>query len=79
MRLLNFLKTKSEKSEKTSQEVNEYVENKKSGFQSDMKKLKRQSQVTHRKALQTHHEAVKLNNMIEGITLSIARAQGRFK
>lgn len=68
--LKRFFSVKN-KSQRTADEVADYIHGKKNTFTGDMLKLKAQSKRLHRKALQTQEEAVKMNKVIEDITSKI--------
>lgn len=77
--ILRFLGFYDTKQEEISKDVSDYVGNKKVEFHKEMRDIKRQAILVHRKTRQAHLESIKLNKVVDDIARKIAIATGGMK
>jgi len=74
--IFRFLGLYDKKQAERTQAVADYVHKRKNEFTLDMAKIQLQAKKVHEKTNTAHEEAIKLKEMVDGVTANIAIATG---
>lgn len=74
--LVRFLGIDDKKQKERTIKVSKYVHNQKNVFATEMINLQKQAKKVHKTTKKSHRESVKLLEVVDDLTVKMARAQG---